>query len=86
MLSSLAARGIAARGASGLNVWIAVREEAHTVQALLEKGWAVMPGERFRLQTPPAIRVTTAAVTPRDADRFAADLADVVTVRSRPLA
>lgn len=86
MLSSLAARGIPARGSSGLNVWIPVAEEAHTVQALLEKGWAVMPGERFRLKSSPAIRVTTAAVTPRDADRFTADLAAVVTVRSRSLA
>jgi DNA-binding transcriptional MocR family regulator len=86
MLSSLAARGIPARGASGLNVWVSVREEAHTVQALLEKGWAVMPGERFRLQSPSAIRVTTAAVTPRDAERFAADLAEVVAVRSGSLA
>jgi len=86
MLSSLAARGIPARGTSGLNVWIPVSEEAHTVQALLEKQWAVMPGERFRLQSSPAIRVTTAAIAPHDADRFAADLSAVVTVRSRSLA
>ena len=86
MLSSLVARGISASGASGLNVWVPVREEAHTVQALLEKGWAVMPGERFRLQSSPAIRVTTAAIAPREADRFAADLADIAGVRSRSLA
>ena len=84
MLSSLAARGIPARGSSGLNVWVPVREEAHTVQALLERGWAVMAGERFRLKSAPAIRVTTAAVTPHDSERFAADLADIVTVRSGP--
>jgi DNA-binding transcriptional MocR family regulator len=78
MLSALTDRGIAARGASGLNVWIPVREEAHTVQLLLEKGWAVMPGERFRLHTPAAIRVTTAALKPKDAERFAADLVDVL--------
>jgi DNA-binding transcriptional MocR family regulator len=86
MLASLAARGIVARGSSGLNIWIPVREEAYTVQSLSHRGWAVMPGERFRLQSPPAIRVTTATVTPSVADRFAADLADVVAVRSQPLA
>lgn len=86
LLSLLAARGVPARGSSGLNVWVPVSEEAHTVQVLLEKGWAVMPGERFRLRSPPAIRVTTAALTPRDADRFATDLAAVLTVRSRSLA
>ena len=82
VLASFAAHGIPARGSSGLNVWVAVREESHTVQALLERGWAVMPGERFRLQSPPAIRVTTAALAPREAERFAADFADVVAVRS----
>jgi DNA-binding transcriptional MocR family regulator len=81
VLAALAQHGIAARGASGLNVWISVREEAHTVQSLLEKGWAVMPGERFRLHTPPAIRVTTAALKPRDAERFASDLAEVLRGR-----
>lgn len=82
MVSSLAAHGIAAGGASGLNVWVPVREEAHTVQALLERQWAVMPGERFRLKSPAAIRVTTAAVKPKDAARFAADLAEIVAVRT----
>lgn len=75
LIDALAANGIDARGRSGLNVWIPVREETTTVQALAGRGWAVAAGERFRLQSPPAIRVTTAALTPEDARRFAADLA-----------
>jgi DNA-binding transcriptional MocR family regulator len=75
LIDALAANGIAARGRSGLNVWIPVREETTTVQALAGRGWAVAAGERFRLQSPPAIRVTTAALTREDAQRFAADLA-----------
>ena len=78
MRSSLETHGIAAHGASGVNVWIPLREEAHAVRALLDKGWAVMPGERFRLRSSPAIRVTTSALHPRDAARFAADLAEVL--------
>ena len=78
LLAALASRGIAAHGASGLNVWVPVREEAHTVQVLLEKGWAVTAGERFRLRTAPGIRVTTAALRPHDAERFAADLASAL--------
>jgi DNA-binding transcriptional MocR family regulator len=74
LVAALTARGIDARGRSGLNVWIAVREEAATVQALLQRGWAVMPGERFRLHTPAGIRVTTAALTPTQAERFSTDL------------
>jgi DNA-binding transcriptional MocR family regulator len=78
LLAALNARGIDARGSSGLNVWIPVREEAATVQALLDRGWAVTPGERFRLHTPAGIRVTTAALPPHDAERFASDLAAVL--------
>jgi DNA-binding transcriptional MocR family regulator len=75
LIDALAANGITAHGRSGLNVWIPVREETTTVQALADRGWAVAAGERFRLHSPPAIRVTTAALTPPDARRFAADLA-----------
>lgn len=78
LLAECAARGLAAWGASGLNVWVPVPDEARTVQALVRRGWAVMPGERFRLRTPPAIRVTTAALKPQHAACFAADLADVL--------
>jgi hypothetical protein len=48
------------------------------VQMLLVRGWAVTPGERFRLHTGPGIRVTIAALRAEDAARFADDLADIV--------
>jgi DNA-binding transcriptional MocR family regulator len=83
LLDALRARGIAAHGASGLNVWIPVREESATVQALLQRGWAVKAGERYRIASPPAIRVTAATLAPRDAVRFAADLASVLGSRAR---
>lgn len=75
LLAALAAHGIEARGVSGFNVWIPVREESALVQGLLADGWAVAPGERFRLQSPPAIRVTVSTLEPGEAARFAADLA-----------
>jgi DNA-binding transcriptional MocR family regulator len=78
LLAALKTHGVNAVGTSGLNVWIPLREEAAAVQALLEQGWAVTPGERFRLQAPPGIRVTTSTLTPPDAERFAADLAAVL--------
>jgi DNA-binding transcriptional MocR family regulator len=83
LLRELAARGIRAHGASGLNVWIPVAEESATVQALLHAGWAVKAGERYRIASPPAIRVTIASLTPADAARFADDLAAVITPRRR---
>lgn len=83
LLRELAARGIPAHGASGLNVWIPVAEESATVQALVHAGWAVKAGERYRLAAPPAIRVTIAALPPADAARFADALASVITPRRR---
>ena len=81
LIDALATHRIAARGRSGLNVWISVREETATVQALAERGWGVAAGERFRLRSAPAVRVTTSALLPDEARRFAADFA--AAVRSR---
>lgn len=83
LLRALAAHGIPAHGASGLNVWIPVSEESATVQALLHAGWAVKAGERYRLASPPAIRVTIATLEPKDAVRFAEDLARVIAPARR---
>jgi DNA-binding transcriptional MocR family regulator len=77
LLEALASRHIPALGRSGFNVWIPVPEETAIVQALGERGWAVAAGERFRLRSAPAIRVTTSALAPDAAQRFASDLAAV---------
>lgn len=74
LIAELRARGIEARGASGLNVWIPVREEAAVVQALLGAGWAVNAGERYRIRSGPAIRVTISTLEPADAANLADDL------------
>jgi len=78
LVDALAQRGIEAYGDTGLGVWIPVEEEAATVQQLLDRGWAVSPGERFRFRTPPGIRVTTAALDPAEARELAAAIDEVV--------
>ena len=78
LLRELLARGVPAHGVSCLNVWIPVPEESAIVQALQQRGWAVMAGERYRIQSGPAIRATISRVEPRDAARFAEDLAAVI--------
>jgi DNA-binding transcriptional MocR family regulator len=83
LVRALAARGIQAHGRSGLNVWIPVPEEAPVISALAEAGWAVRAGERYRLKSPPAIRVTTASLKPGDAEKFAAALARSVAPARR---
>lgn len=67
--------GIHARGRSGFNVWIPVAQERAPMRLVLEAGWAVSPGERFRVTSPPGLRVTAATLTPDESRRFAADLA-----------
>mgnify|MGYP003350391118 CR=1 FL=1 len=71
-------RSIEAYGASGFHVWIPVPDEGRCLRLLAEKGWAVAAGERFRIQSPRAIRVTTAALEPADAGRLAGDLAEAL--------
>ena len=75
LIAALGARGIAARGASGLNVWIPVAEESALVSHLAAAGWAVRAGERYRLRTPPAVRVTVAALRKAEIERLADDVA-----------
>ena len=75
LVEALAGHGIAAQGASGLGVWVPVAEEAATVQQLLERGWAVSPGERYRFHTSPGIRITTTDLEQNEAQTLAAALA-----------
>jgi DNA-binding transcriptional MocR family regulator len=75
LLAALAREGIEAHGRSGLNVWVPVPEEAGAVQALLAAGFAVAAGERFRIDSPPAVRITIARLAPADAPRLAAAVA-----------
>lgn len=79
LLAALAARGIEAHGRSGLNVWVPVPEETAVVQHLAAAGWAVRAGEVYRLETPPAVRITTAALGEEDAPRVADALAEALS-------
>lgn len=85
LIDALREHGLPAHGASGLNVWIPVPEETATVQALLQSGWAVNAGERYRLGAPPAIRVTIAALEPSDAKTFASALASILRPTRRAM-
>ncbi len=79
LLACLEHEGVRAHGASGLNVWIPVHEEASTVAALLQRGWVLAPGAPYRLTgAPRGIRVTTATLTAPEAARLAGDVAEVL--------
>jgi DNA-binding transcriptional MocR family regulator len=82
LLSALERRDVGAHGASGLHAWIPVREEAFAVQQLRDAGYAVQAGERFRLRTPPAVRVTTALLPETEAEELADAIAEAAAGRS----
>ncbi|GAB2624277.1 aminotransferase class I/II-fold pyridoxal phosphate-dependent enzyme [Streptomyces capparidis] len=80
LLRELAGRGVAAHGRSGLNVWVPVPDETGAVARLLRSGWAVAPGARFRLSSPPGVRVSVASLRPEEA----AGLAEAIAAAVRP--
>jgi DNA-binding transcriptional MocR family regulator len=73
--------GVRGHGRSGLNVWIPVPDETGAVTRLLAAGWVVAPGSRFRMSSPPGIRVTVAEL---DQDEIE-PLAGAVAAALRPL-
>jgi DNA-binding transcriptional MocR family regulator len=83
LIGALAQRGVRAHGRSGLNVWVPVREEAPVVRELLDAGWLVTSGERFRFASPPGIRITTAMLDEQEAVEVA-DVIAAVEQAARP--
>ncbi|MFI9202728.1 aminotransferase class I/II-fold pyridoxal phosphate-dependent enzyme [Streptomyces sp. NPDC053048] len=63
LVGALRERGIAAHGRSGMNVWLPVPDETGAVARLLRAGWAVAPGARFRLASPPGVRLTVSSLS-----------------------
>lgn len=67
LVDALAARGFSVSAPSGLNVWVPVPDEAAVVRSMLDAGYAVASGARFRIASTPAVRITTAALPERRA-------------------
>ncbi|WP_333774713.1 aminotransferase class I/II-fold pyridoxal phosphate-dependent enzyme [Streptomyces sp. IBSBF 3136] len=80
LIGALAERGVVAHGRSGMNVWVPVPDETGAVARLLHGGWAVTPGARFRLGSPPGIRITISTLTPEEPG----PLAEAVAAAVRP--
>jgi DNA-binding transcriptional MocR family regulator len=82
---ALAAHGIAATGRSGFTSWVPVADEDGVASALAAAGWAVAPGQRFRIAAPPGIRISFARLAEADAPSFAAGLARALRHRASRL-
>jgi DNA-binding transcriptional MocR family regulator len=83
LLNALVDRRIAAHGRSGFNVWVPVPEEFAVVQSMFAAGWAVSAGERYRIKSPPAVRISIGTLMPGEAERIAEDLARALAPHSR---
>ncbi|MGW2704781.1 aminotransferase class I/II-fold pyridoxal phosphate-dependent enzyme [Streptomyces sp. NPDC001340] len=82
LIEALTERGVPAHGRSGMNVWVPVPDETGVVARLLHAGWAVSPGARFRLNSPPGIRITISALKTEETG----ELADAVAAAVGPTA
>ncbi|MET7495691.1 aminotransferase class I/II-fold pyridoxal phosphate-dependent enzyme [Streptomyces sp900116325] len=80
LVQALMERGVEAHGRSGMNVWVPVSDETGAVARLLNAGWAVAPGARFRVAAPQGIRLTVSPLTAADI----APLADAVAAAAQP--
>ncbi|MCV7401671.1 aminotransferase class I/II-fold pyridoxal phosphate-dependent enzyme [Mycobacterium fragae] len=76
--SALGERGIVAHGRSGLNVWIPVPDETVAITRLLGAGWAAAPGTRFRIDTPPGMRITVSTLDAAEIDALADAVAEAI--------
>ncbi|MEU4214324.1 aminotransferase class I/II-fold pyridoxal phosphate-dependent enzyme [Actinoplanes sp. NPDC026623] len=72
---ALAARGLRAHGATGINLWVRVEDETRMVTALRDAGYAVAPGSLFRIEAPPGIRMTVSQIEDGAIDSLADDVA-----------
>lgn len=80
---ALRSHGISATGVSGLTTWVRVEDEAGVVTGLMRRGWAVAPGERFRIDAPPGIRIGFATMSDREAWQLAESLSSVLNRKPR---
>jgi len=73
--SALHRHGITASGRSGFTCWIPVSDEEGVASSLAAAGWAVAPGQRFRIAAAPGVRISSARLEQADAPSFAAEFA-----------
>jgi DNA-binding transcriptional MocR family regulator len=78
---ALAGHGLCSTATSGLTTWVPVSDEQAVVSGLLRRGWAVSPGDRFRIASAPGIRIAVATLDVDEAPRLAQALAECVGQR-----
>jgi DNA-binding transcriptional MocR family regulator len=83
--SALRHHGITATGRSGFTCWVPVSDEDGVASSLAAAGWAVAPGQRFRIASAPGVRISSARLELADAASFAAEFARALHHRASRL-
>lgn len=83
LVDALAERGVEATGRSGVNVWVPVGDETSVVARLAAAGYGVAAGARFRVASPPGVRVTVADLPAEHVGPLADALAAAVRAPGR---
>jgi DNA-binding transcriptional MocR family regulator len=81
--TALGNRGVKSHGRSGLNLWIPVPDETVAIARLFNAGWAAAPGTRFRINTPPGMRITISNLDAAEIDPLADAIAEAVQAVGR---
>jgi len=83
--AALREHGISATGRSGFTCWVPVSDEEGVASRLAEAGWAVAPGQRFRIAAPPGVRISFSTLDEADAPAFAGGFARALRHRASRL-
>jgi DNA-binding transcriptional MocR family regulator len=78
LCAALTGQGLAASGATGINVWVPVPDETRAVAVLRDAGYAVAPGSQFRIASGPGIRITVSPLDEPDIPALAGAVAAAV--------
>ncbi|MGA3146273.1 MAG: aminotransferase class I/II-fold pyridoxal phosphate-dependent enzyme [Acidimicrobiales bacterium] len=81
LTDALAGRGLHSTGTSGLTTWVPVSDEQAVVSGLLQRGWAVSPGDRFRITSPAGIRISISTLDAGESELLAEALSDCIGQR-----
>lgn len=82
LIAALSAHGVEARGRTGLNVWVPTADEDLVAARLLDAGYLVAPGRKYRRQAPPGVRVTVSNITIAGAAQLADSIAAALEHRT----
>lgn len=81
LIRSLQRHGISACGTSGLHVWIPTADEQAMVEAARVAGFAIRAADSYRIDSPPAVRVTVSNLDHDQIDELADAMAKAVSTR-----